>query len=263
MPCGLTPEPGSLISAARPPGTSSSSVSTLAFLDVPLLGVNITDKQGHTRFGQEKNHWPNKASNTTIKKLPNHHRPTNYGLILTEQVAGALWPHPAQLLPQLLHLRLGHHQVVLGEQLVFRNRFEFTYLELVLQLTLVLCCSASKFAKLDRKLFTSCSSWSLVVKFVVDSWAEILKILEVEIFEIGTCLPAFDGAVGSPLEASIGAHQHCLNKIKLRCIPFYDKSKTIVYLECMWKQMLKNLLGSHEPEHKNLFTRHPLWFKQL
>ena len=56
LPCGLTPEPGSLISAARPPGTSSSSVSTLAFLDVPLLGVNITDKQGHTRFGQEKNH---------------------------------------------------------------------------------------------------------------------------------------------------------------------------------------------------------------
>ena len=27
--------------------------------------------------------------------------------------------------------------------------------------TLVLCCSASKFAKFDRKLFTSCSSWSL------------------------------------------------------------------------------------------------------
>ena len=58
---------------------------------------------------------------------------------------------------------------------------------------------------------------------------EILKIFEVEIFEIGTCLPAFGGAVGSPLEASIGAHQHCLNKIKLRCIPFYDKSKTIVF----------------------------------
>ena len=76
LPCGLTPEPGSLISAARPPGTSSSSVSTLAFLDVPLLGVNITDQQGHTRFGQESvqhNHQKmTKSSPTDQLRLDSH-----------------------------------------------------------------------------------------------------------------------------------------------------------------------------------------------
>ena len=45
-------------------------------------------------------------------------------------------------------------------------------------------------------------------------------IFEVGIFEIGTCRPVFDGAVGSPLVASIGAHQHCLNKNKSRVFTF-------------------------------------------
>ena len=47
-----TPEPKSLISTALPPGTFSGSVSTLASLYAPLLGVKMTDNPDHTTFGQ-------------------------------------------------------------------------------------------------------------------------------------------------------------------------------------------------------------------
>ena len=53
-----------------------------------------------------------------------------------------------------------------------------------------------------------------------------MEIIEVDILdmdigdgniEMETCLPVFYGAVGSPLEASIAAHQHCLITFNVSC----------------------------------------------
>ena len=48
----ITPEPGSLISAALPPGTFSGSVSTLVFLCALPLGVKMNENQDHTTLAR-------------------------------------------------------------------------------------------------------------------------------------------------------------------------------------------------------------------
>ena len=48
----ITPEPGSLISAALPPRTFSGSVSTLVFLCALPLGVKMNENQDHTTLAR-------------------------------------------------------------------------------------------------------------------------------------------------------------------------------------------------------------------
>ena len=144
---------GSLISAALLPRTSSSSKSALGFLYALPLGHNIAEYLVHQCYTRWVTHQqsPSWTTGTTANQ------PTNLNKIFLPNKL----PPPSAL--TLFNSSLSFSTSDWATIRSFWTKLDgkVHYWIAIFMSTLVLCCSASKFAKFDRKLFTSCSSWSL------------------------------------------------------------------------------------------------------